>query len=511
METSWLFSILKTIAETGVEEFCVCTGKRNFPLIMALEEIPSLVKVRHFEERSAAFYCLGRARATNRPVVVCVTSGTAVGELLPATMEAYYSGVPLILLTADRPRRYRGSGAPQAAEQKNIFGVYTPLHFDLEEGDPFSLAGWDGRTPLHINVCIEEPKPWVASEPRSFAVGEFNPFSLPVRGQEELQDFLHSSKYPFVIVGALRKEVRETVKSFLEQMGAPFYAEPISGLSGTIWNSDQLPKCAKEANYPIDGVLRIGGVPTPSFWRHFEESTIPILSVSELPFSGLSNRGVIHTSLAVLQGDFIFPKGADFSIWRERDKELKMEIEHLFAEEPRAEPTLMHALSKVIPPDSRLYLGNSLPIREWDLASIAGSTNDVFANRGLNGIDGQISTFLGLLDRTRENWGIFGDLTSLYDLAGPWALQMVEEADVKIVVINNSGGLFFKQFGMGEITLNRHALSFEGFAKMWGLDYRQDFHSVSKRQLIEIIPDEAATTRFWEKLKIIRNRVLTPV
>src|SRR5438270_5507890 len=143
--------VIEQACGRGATDFCVCAGSRNAPLLAVLAgscgtDIPVCV-YSFVDERSAAFFALGRAKLTGRPVGVITTSGTAVAEMLPAAIEAHYSGVPLILITADRPARYRGTGAPQAIEQESIFGVYASR-------DP---ATWSGRGPLHINVEFDEP------------------------------------------------------------------------------------------------------------------------------------------------------------------------------------------------------------------------------------------------------------------------------------------------------------------------------------------------------------------
>jgi 2-succinyl-5-enolpyruvyl-6-hydroxy-3-cyclohexene-1-carboxylate synthase len=137
-------SIIERVRGAGVIDFCVCGGSRNAPLIavLASANVYSFV-----DERSAAFFALGRIKRDQKPVAVVTTSGTAAAELLPATIEAYYSGAALILITADRPARFRGTGAPQAIEQVGLFGVYAATDFDR----------WDRRTPLHINVEFDEP------------------------------------------------------------------------------------------------------------------------------------------------------------------------------------------------------------------------------------------------------------------------------------------------------------------------------------------------------------------
>ena len=135
--------LIEDVAKAGAREFCVCAGSRNSPLLAVLGE--SSYRLFSFvDERSAAFFALGRSKLHGAPVAVVTTSGTAVAELLPATIEAFYSGIPLILITADRPARYRGTGAPQSIEQIGIFG-------------PYATSEWTGRAPWHVNIEFDEP------------------------------------------------------------------------------------------------------------------------------------------------------------------------------------------------------------------------------------------------------------------------------------------------------------------------------------------------------------------
>ncbi|MEO8034882.1 MAG: thiamine pyrophosphate-binding protein [Acidobacteriota bacterium] len=143
--------LLTRVRERGVIDFCVCAGSRNSPLLAVLAsdfETSDAVRILSFvDERSAAFFALGRIKLRGRPAAVITTSGTAVAELLPAAIEAYYSGLPLILITADRPARYRGTGAPQAIEQVGLFGLYAARAFEE----------WSGQGPLHCNIEFDEP------------------------------------------------------------------------------------------------------------------------------------------------------------------------------------------------------------------------------------------------------------------------------------------------------------------------------------------------------------------
>jgi 2-succinyl-5-enolpyruvyl-6-hydroxy-3-cyclohexene-1-carboxylate synthase len=131
-------ALIDELRAAGVDDFCVCGGSRNAPLIAAITAAEARTWS-FVDERSAAFFALGRAKLTGRPTAVVTTSGTAAAELLPAAIEAYYSGVPLILITADRPARYRGTGAPQAIEQEGLFGIYATgsvRHINIEFDEP---------------------------------------------------------------------------------------------------------------------------------------------------------------------------------------------------------------------------------------------------------------------------------------------------------------------------------------------------------------------------------------
>jgi 2-succinyl-5-enolpyruvyl-6-hydroxy-3-cyclohexene-1-carboxylate synthase len=138
--------LIDEIRALGVEEFCVCAGSRNSPLLAVLGASSSRL-FSFVDERSAAFFALGRIKLHGRPVAVVTTSGTAVAELLPAAVEAHYSGLALVLLSADRPERFRGTAAPQSIEQAGIFGVYAET----------SIEGWSRLRPLHLNIEFDEP------------------------------------------------------------------------------------------------------------------------------------------------------------------------------------------------------------------------------------------------------------------------------------------------------------------------------------------------------------------
>src|SRR5688572_11711400 len=139
--------LIDDVRAAGVTDFCVCAGSRNSPLLAVLGARVDVQPFSFVDERSAAFFALGRAKQHGAPVAVVTTSGTAVAELLPAAVEAYYSGIPLVLISADRPARFRGTGAPQSIDQEKIFGDYAET----------SLETWTRTRPLHLNIEFDEP------------------------------------------------------------------------------------------------------------------------------------------------------------------------------------------------------------------------------------------------------------------------------------------------------------------------------------------------------------------
>ncbi len=526
LDSDLVMQVLQEVIKLGVSEFCLCAGSRNAPLVYPLLHAPYVHLYHWPEERSAAFFALGRMKATGRPVAILTTSGTAAGELLPAVMEAYYTGLPFILITADRPRRFRGTGAPQSAEQVNLFGCYASESQDLATGDSCDLTSWNRQGPLHLNVCLEEPDDRISQEIRLDRDLKPGFYSLlqPSNSNTSLKDyerFLEKVKHPLVILGALpvRERERENVLSFLLKLQAPIYAEGLSGLreepllsSLLIARGDRIWELSEENDYPIDGCLRLGGVPTLRLWRDLEEKkqTLPVCSISELPFSGLSRGGVIHTSLSSFCREaarFTPPFFYDYSAWKKADERSQQALEQLFEEEPRAETSLIHTLSCHLPRGAKVYLGNSLPIREWDLAAVRqGGAFKMAANRGVNGIDGQLSTFLGYSTREQDNWALLGDLTALYDLAAPWITPQLALPSCQVVIVNNGGAGIFKRMLGHPAFYHCHTLSFEPFARFWRWEYErwEEIPSSlpsSSAKLIELVPDPEATTRFWKKAK----------
>lgn len=509
--------VVERLLALGVRTFCLCPGGRNAPLVEVLERLDAAAAdvLDFFEERSAAFFALGRSRRDRRPVAVVTTSGTACAELLPAMVEAYYAGVPLVALTADRPRSYRGTGAPQAIEQAELFGVYARQRADLERpGTDWQVSLSDG--PTHINVSFDEPLlgGWETTEirvPKGSSSGVCRTGVRPV-GPVPLVDRPEGTR-PLVLLGALpRDDDRAAALEFCQRLGAPVLAECSSRLKPYLGN---LLLTAGEAaaqrgfqQQRFDSVIRLGDIPSFRLWRDLESAwRVPVLSVSRRPWRGLTHG--THRRLeesealcSVLPAMPPFPAGERESLVN-FDRDVAALTDRLLAQFPDSEPALVRRLSRDVPDRSFVYLGNSQPIREWNQFAEFEDRGLVYGeNRGANGIDGQLSTFLGEAADDRENWAIVGDLTALYDLSSPWALRYIGGC-VRLVVVNNLGGRIFERMFANPRFQNRHEMTFRAFADLWRLEYCESLpvRPGSRSLVVELRPDDSQTQNFWSELR----------
>ncbi|MEJ6578645.1 MAG: thiamine pyrophosphate-binding protein [Akkermansiaceae bacterium] len=496
-------TIIEQVLRAGCGEFVVCGGARNAGLVALLEAAVGLQTWKHFEERGAAFFALGRTKDTAQPCAVVTTSGTAVAECLPAVIEAFYTCKPLIILSADRPAEFRGSGAPQVIEQEEIFGNYAAR----------SLEDWDGHGPLHLNVPLEEGE--VSHDPWTANVEGFLPKRLSFE-VKALLSFLENGVFRGIIamVGGLEPEDREDVFYFLKDLGIPVIADVNSGIREALGDL-LVPEQAFRGKLP-GRVLRLGEVPVGRLWRDLEDHAgTEVLSICRNGLPGLARDSqVIHAQV----GRVIRGLGPVDSIGDVRDDFLKARplfglVDEKLESLPDSEPGLVNLLSTYATTGESLFIGNSLPIREWnDFGQRETPYARVFANRGANGIDGQLSTWLGATAETPDSWGVFGDLTALYDLAAPAMLPQVEQQGRVLVVINNGGGQIFEKLPrLAHLTEEQRAaivqpqeVRLQSWAEMWGMDYlkietREGFDNLEageKTLFVELIPDAIQSEEF---------------
>jgi 2-succinyl-5-enolpyruvyl-6-hydroxy-3-cyclohexene-1-carboxylate synthase len=299
---------------------------------------------------------------------------------------------------------------------------------------------------------------------------------------------------PLVLIGGLAADDRELVRDFALRLNAPVYAEPLSGLREDVALRDLL--VLNERSLPrggFDGVVRVGNVPTLRFWRDLDRMQVPVLHFSRLRFSGMcalpeDTAGEAPAATLEALPQELARRERDAAFF-ERDREQRARFEAILDDEPKSELAMFRQLSRELPHGARVYLGNSLPIREWDLAATREQRDYIIeANRGANGIDGQLSTFFGWCAKEAENVAIVGDLTAIYDLNAPWIAPQLD-AKFRIVVINNHGGRIFERVPTGarDLAINEHSLDFSKWAAMFGID------------VTELTPDDEASARVWKR------------
>lgn len=503
-------NVLKELCDVGVKHLVICPGGRSAPLcdLLSSDGHPFTLHS-HFDERAAGFYGLGLSQSESAPVAVITTSGTAVSETLSACVEAHYSSTPLIILSADRPKSYRGSGAPQAIRQTELLRAYCSQVYDLES-EPLKIQGWDRKSPLHINVCFDEP---LIDQETVDLVSVFSqkvdltPIKASLRPADPkaIQNFFSRSKRPLVIVSGSAGFDHGLVAKTLRETRLPIFFESTSGLkSDSAFEKQEVefPELSMNAGF-VDGIIRIGHVPTHRIWRDLEALKLPVLSFSHHSFSGLSRESQVFSLSALKDAHLQELRHPDVDILIEKDREQRLKRERALSEFPLSEPALIRSLQEFWNSDGLVYLGNSLPIREWDYVSSKGFSK-VAASRGANGIDGQISTFIGRSLDESESLGLFGDLTSLYDMSAPWFLKHSKGIRY-ITVVNNFGGMIFDRMFGKEIYLNKHFLSFESLARFWNIDFKffkSDENPFDhKTGIIEVKPDLEQTKAFWEAMK----------
>jgi len=314
------------------------------------------------------------------------------------------------------------------------------------------------------------------------------------------------SDSPLVLIGGLAARDRDRVREFALRMNAPVYAEPLSGLRE---DGDLEPLLIRNermlARAGFTRVIRAGNVPTLRFWRDLDEKLrdLPVVSYSALPFRGLS-RGDVHKVQDLPLKTPRFDRNEELFA---RDRQGAEEFDRILEIEPESELAMLRSLSRDFPTGSRIYLGNSLPVREWDLVATREDRGyELDANRGANGIDGQLSTFFGWCAPDALNIAIVGDLTALYDLNAPWIVPQLDPSiEFQIYIVNNGGGRIFSRVpslralsdGTRERLIeNSHALSFEHWAAMWSLAYN---NRDASRAVIELLPEAEATARVWAR------------
>lgn len=459
-------SVVDRLRAAGVTDAVLCPGSRNAPLAFALADAPLRLHTR-IDERTAGFLALGLAKASRRPVPVVCTSGTAAANLHPAVLEAAHAGVPLVVVTADRPARLRGTGANQTTDQVGLFGDAAPC-VDLDRPRDFDVPT---HRPLHLNVQLDDPlvpaAPTVLVAPRvpdtpsptgrltGRPSGEGrggSPAPHPWTASDAVPVELPTGPRTVVVAG---DDAGPPARILAERAGWPLLAEPSSGArTGT-----HALRCYRLllTTALADEVERVvvAGHPTLSrpVLRLLAREDVEVV---ELPAAGRWPTrpfpvAASHRALTAAPDD-----PAWLERWRARDRELAGRVDDLLRRRPGLTP---HEVAQVVdaanPPGGLLVVGASNPIRDLDLMAGAhpvGERRMVLANRGLAGIDGTVSTAVGAaLGRPRSSraTAYVGDVTFLHDMTGLVLGPDTPRPDLTVVVANDDGGSIFATLEQG--------------------------------------------------------------
>lgn len=515
--------LIEELLRNGVDCFCVAPGSRSAPLALAVARRAADKAHVHFDERGAGFFALGHARATGRPAVVITTSGTAVANLLPAVVEAAMDGVPLLLLTADRPPELRATGANQTIEQPGIFGRYARWQFDLpcpDEKIPFTAllttvdqavfrAQYPLAGPVHLNCMFREPLgPQTVAFPRHAVL---EPLAQWMNAAEPLTRYTapHATVAPdeaaalakliaqaergLVVLGRLPGgKPPAALLPLLRALGWPVFADVQTGLrdaAEAIAHADLLLLApALQKKWRPDVVLHLGGGLVSRRVADFLRESAPqhyvLVHPSPVrldPAHQVTHRVVADVELFCAGLAKRLPKRsprAGLALWQRADAVAAQVLElQLKPAQKISEPAVARWLSAALPAEHALLLGNSMPIRDMNMFACAAPRR-VVANRGASGIDGLVATAAGFAAGSGQPvTALLGDLALLHDLNSLALLAAVKQPVVLIVINNDGGGIFsFLPVAQSGSDFERffgapHGLTFSAAAQQFGLPY----------------------------------------
>ena len=511
--TLWGRTIVDELAKAGVDAACVAPGSRSTALTVALAEHPGIEVFSHLDERSAAFFALGRAKRTGRPTPLVCTSGTAAANFHPAVIEADRSRVPMVLLTADRPRELQDSGANQTVDQEKLYGDAVRSYRTLPEPEAEARKVRSLRTtvaraihsstgtppgPVHLNVPFRKPleptpvegdvpETWAEDHPLA-AHGRDGPFVAAARGRSELPlgererlgEVLEAAGSGLIVCGPADAPTpsREAVRELARATGFPVLADPLSGLRfGPHVGTPGIAVCGGYDSY-LDGfrsypevVIRFGASPTSKPLRNYLRDAAldagarqfvvdPAGGWREAEFAASDLLVTDATPLAAALAESVDRPPGSF-----HDRIASMERgywsliggaradgSHGPGGDEFIEGDVLADAVALAPDPATLFVSNSMPVRDLDRFGRPREADlTVLGNRGASGIDGITSTALGAGSSTDDPLVcVTGDLAYYHDSNGLLAVERCG-VDATIVLVNNDGGGIF------------HLLPIEGF------------------------------------------------
>lgn len=528
----YIAALVDEFYQLGVRHAVFSPGSRSTTMAMLFKEHEGFETYMNIDERSASFMALGIAKAHKEPTVLVCTSGSAVAHYLPAILEAQYTGVPLIVLSADRPHTLLHVGAPQTVDQHKIFGTAVNYFEELavpQESHYYTYPRQVARKaymkamdtkkgPVHINVPLFEPlvpelsrnhfeagrSSFKVFKPNYSSVfGCDNRNNLPHinnatdiahgnDGTKEINDLLERYERILILAGPqIDIDEAETICSFGEALQAPILADPLSNVRGcdtskvVISTYDAL--LARQALWyelKPDCVIQFGQIVVSKRVQQMIASWTDVEYIEVNPTMDSMNptgKTTMHMQASIDVFTHLYGKNNNsdtyLNIWRRLDQAGKKQLS-LASDEPHCfEGRTIRELQKQIPEDGQIFVANSMTIRDFDYFWFSGESKAVlYGNRGVNGIDGTISTALGLAVNGRPTYLVTGDLSLFHDLNG-LAVAKTHNLNLTIILHNNDGGGIFEylpQKGTKHFDYlfsTSQGLDYSGAAKLYGCDY----------------------------------------
>src|SRR5581483_3176506 len=414
---SFAATFVDELAAQGVEYACVSPGSRSAPLAMALQRHPKISVFVQIDERSGSFFALGLAKATEKPVVVLSTSGTAAAEFHPAVVEAFYSRAPLIVLTADRPPELREVGANQAVDQDHLYGHTVRWFFDPGPPveSPNAARTWRRLAaravveaaggPVHLNLPFREPlvpPPGqvpvpIGDAPQSITRGVLLPTAEQVA---TVARALQAAQRPLVVAGEMRDGLR--LARGLSRLGVPVLAEPSSQLrraetGAAVESYEAMLRAGWSLQHGPDLVIRVGGSPTSRVLNAWlAAASAPTFVID--PDGQWRDQDVVASAVLACDPQVLIEglPPVDRAAWRDEwvnsGKKASTAIAASLVSTPVYEGHVIRAVAAKLPENAQVFIGSSMPIRAADsFWPFARGQQAFFGNRGASGIDGLVS------------------------------------------------------------------------------------------------------------------------
>jgi len=461
--------LVKQILEAGVSDVVISPGSRNAPLSLAFYQASKrgLINLHvRIDERTAAFFALGIAKASGRPVPIVCTSGTAVANYHPAVLEASHTNLPLLVMTADRPASLRRTGANQTTEQARIFGRAVRYFADISgSAYPMELPFHSLQSgPVHLNIQFEEPL--IGDHDESW-LENLSINSPKVFNRKGAGTFYTKSTRGVLVIGHDRGGLSvEAVKDFSRALGWPIVAEdPLTFEQAISHASIFLTSRTISEELTPDTVVVIGRTTLSrsinAFIKTARKEIVIDPRIATVDSDRLASQKFLQLpelQVSSIDSDYL----QKWQKYSQRTAKLVSEISQW------SEALIAREIASGLSDGTSLFISSSRPIRDLEGFATARTGIETFANRGLAGIDGNISTALGIASMRSATVAVLGDLGFLHDLTG---LIHQEKINLKIFVINNDGGGIFS-------TLPQRGVA--GFEEVFGTPHGKDLSDIAR-------------------------------